>query len=122
MTRLPSYHPSRRKVLDPILTDYSDKESEERQHIELIVAEILRYRNESRGPILIHCQDKSAGEKIAQALALNKLEVVEYYGSDDPKIDAQHKAMAGKDGVITISTVFSRGTDIKLNIKMVCIV
>ncbi len=116
MTRLPSYHPSRRKYLAPILTNYFSKESkeiEENQHIELIVVEILRYRNNSDSPILIHCQDKLTGEKIAQALEIRQLGATQYYGSDDPKIDAQHKAMAGNDGAITISTVFSRGTDIK---------
>lgn len=122
--QIPPYHLSARQYLPAILTDchvdekgHIDKKAEEQQYIELIVQEVLAHRaafgNKAVNPILIHCSDKTIGEKIANALTANGVVVNQHYGDPDTEIDSRYKNEAGRDGVVTISNVFSRGTDIK---------
>ncbi|WP_157737708.1 hypothetical protein [Legionella spiritensis] len=138
---IPSFTESKRQDLKPILTNpktVDDPEAESRDHINRIVKETLHYLRQQKGgnagPILIHCADKEQGEKIYQALqdAINKNPgkynsrfqgvdngIQRFYSSEKPTPKARNqeeqeiKEKAGQNGMITISTVFGRGTDIK---------
>lgn len=132
---IPPFTQSQRQDLKPILTNYvADLKKESQDHINRIVKETLRYLDNQKegqaGPILIHCADKEHGEKIYEALqkAINKnpqkyqpkyQALQQFYSSEKatPEIRNQEeqtiKGKAGENGVITISTVFGRGTDIK---------
>ncbi len=136
---IPPFKASNRRDLHPILTNskyLNDPAREEDDHLRKIVKETLRHvRQQRRGqcsPVLIHCADKVQGEKIAQALQNairanprqyeSKLNrdggVQQYYSSEKPTVQERHdeenafKNKASQDGMITISTVFDRGTDI----------
>ncbi|VEG92041.1 hypothetical protein [Legionella spiritensis] len=138
---IPPFTESKRQDLKPILTNpktVDDPEAESRDHINRIVKETLHYLRQQKGgnagPILIHCADKEQGEKIYQALqdAINKNPgkynsrfqgvdngIQRFYSSEKPTPKARNqeeqeiKEKAGQNGMITISTVFGRGTDIK---------
>jgi hypothetical protein len=138
---IPAFAESNRHDLKPILTNpklVTDPEAESRDHINRIVKETLHYLSSQKtgqaGPMLIHCADKEQGEKIYQALqeAINKNPqkyqskfqgvnqgIQRFYSSEKSTPEARNKEEidrkdnAGLDGMITISTVFGRGTDIK---------
>lgn len=119
-----------------------DPEAEEQEHIRLIVQDILRHiSKENEGPcspVLIQVRDKTQGDKIHEALlaaiqanpekykhklnhsADGKADFLQrFYSSEKPTAQERneeekaYKNKAGLDGVITISSVFDRGTDIK---------
>lgn len=136
---IPKFTKSNLRYLDPLLTQakYLDNpEAEDNEHIQLIVKDVLRYIRSQPdglcGPILIQCPDKTQGEKIYKALhdaieaaphkykhKLNPDFLQRFYSSEKPTPkerndeEKQFKDKAGLDGVITISSVFDRGTDIK---------
>lgn len=136
---IPPFADSRRVDLPPILTNprLLGKVGEEEDHIRKIVRDIQRHIKQSKpadssgglcSPVLILCKSKKEGEAIGRALreVLGKppykdkhAAIEEYYSSDkttDELRNAQETAVkekAGQDGVITISTVLGRGTDIE---------
>lgn len=138
---IPPFDESNREDLQPILTNpkyVTDPEAESRDHINRIVKETLHYLKSQEkglaGPMLIHCADKEQGEKIYEALkkAIEKdpkkykskfqgvsQGIQRFYSSEQSTPAARNaeeiaiKDKAGQDGMITISTVFGRGTDIK---------
>ena len=134
---IPPFTDSNRVDLAPILTNpklITNATKENADHIKRLVSEIVRHiSREGQGrcaPMLILCADKSQGEQINQALqrALDanpgkfagKYEAIQqYYSSEQSTPDARnkeerdYKERAGLAGMITISTVFDRGTDIK---------
>ncbi|MFC7781521.1 hypothetical protein [Legionella taurinensis] len=136
---IPKFTKSNLRHLDPLLTQakyLDDPEAEEQEHIQLIVKDVLRYIRSQPdglcGPVLIQCPDKTQGEKIYQALhdaieaapekykhKLNPDFLQRFYSSEKPTAKERNdeeklfKDKAGLDGVITISSVFDRGTDIK---------
>lgn len=134
---IPPFTESQRQDLKPILTNpkyITNLKEERRDHINRIVKEILHYlsnQNEGRaGPILIHCANKKEGEDIYDALIgaidknpkkyQSKFQAIQrFYSSEKSTPEARNqeeqeiKEKASHDGMITISTVFGRGTDIK---------
>ncbi len=136
---IPPHLESARQDLAPILTHssgLSDLEKEERDHLNKIVKETLRVINRSAkgvktNPILILCKDKKEGERIEEALrdALiknskkykEKYDQIQSYYSSEKSTPAERNEeeksyveKAGLAGMITISSVFDRGTDIKI--------
>ncbi|MCC5792629.1 MAG: hypothetical protein JJT82_08505 [Legionellaceae bacterium] len=138
---IPPFTESQRQDLKPILTNpkyVTNPEAESRDHLNRIVRETLYYLSSQKtglaGPILIHCADKAQGEQIYNALqdAMNKNSpkyqskfqglpqgIQRFYSSEKTSPEARNKEeidvkdKAGENGMITISTVFGRGTDIK---------
>ncbi len=131
------YVESQLRYLPPILTNPKlivSSDLEEQDHIGRIVREAITHisRGTDRlcGPMLIQCANKTEGEKIHQALRAaieihqrdyqgRYRTVQQYYSSEKPTPaerndeENKYKTTAGESGVITISTVFARGTDIK---------
>ncbi|MCA0402918.1 MAG: hypothetical protein LCH30_03880 [Proteobacteria bacterium] len=136
---IPPFEPSNRQDLAPILSSASfinNPEEEQKNHIDKIVKEVLAHIKQSPkgddgkcSPILIQCGDRTYGEKIALALnialmASPKLKdsyekIQQFYSSEKSNAEeraeeeSEYRTNAGLNGVITISTVFDRGTDIK---------
>lgn len=129
---IPPFVESLRQDLKPILTNpklLADDKAEQENHLKCIVRETLCYVSQASdgaaGPILIHCADSVQGEAIFAALekALQGKkhipELQRFYSSEKPTPEARIaeekrvKEKAGQRGVITISSVFGRGTDIK---------
>lgn len=142
---IPQFTSPNRKDLVPLLTQakfVDDPEAEEKEHIQLIVKDILRHISkedkELCSPVLIQVRDKTQGDKIYQALQAaiqanpekykpklnhgaggNEDFLQRFYSSEKPTAlernneEKAYKDKAGLDGVITISSVFDRGTDIK---------
>ncbi len=123
---IPSFQPSNRIELLPILTNpklLNDAEKEETALVKNIAKEVIRSIKENKGdsaPILINCPNKAIGNKIATRInkellkqGLTTPNIQEFYDSNDLTKASIAKDNAGKNNAITISTVFSRGTDIK---------
>jgi hypothetical protein len=127
---IPPFQKSKREDKTPLLTNpntLNNLDAESQAHIKLIVDEILKTRKgPDSQPILIHCADKVQGEKISEALiaaAKNKNininnQIQRYYSSEKPtekernEEESEIKKKAGGKGMITIASVFGRGTDI----------
>lgn len=138
---IPPFKDSKRTDLQPILTNpkfLNNPAREEEDHIKKIVQDTLRHiRDQKRGscsPVLIHCADEIQGRKICheldKAIRANPKPyqgkfkgidegIQQYYSSEKltaqlrNKEENEYKTKAGEHGMITISTVFDRGTDIK---------
>ncbi|NNM58838.1 MAG: hypothetical protein HKM04_03400 [Legionellales bacterium] len=128
---------SQRIDLNPILTKpkYLDNPVlEEQDHIQTIVNQLINHiktckKGKKYSPVLILCGDEAQGNKIASAFAAalennpslkeHHTAIQEYYSSQKPTSDERHaeemaiKTNAAFDGLITISTVLGRGTDIE---------
>ncbi|CAM2996897.1 hypothetical protein [Legionella worsleiensis] len=136
---IPPFAASNRRDLKPILTNpklITNPDAERRDHINRIVKETLHYISSQEGkagPVLIHCVDKDQGELIRAALIqelrknprkyANKFNgeegIQSFYSSEKSTSEARNqeendvKTKAAENGMITLSTVFGRGTDIK---------
>jgi len=132
--KIPPFQDSKRHDLKPILTNptfLNDSQKEENNHINLIVKEIIHHiRSEKKGlcsPVLVHCPSREYGEKMKTALKAalgskyqdNYSTIQGCYGSEKPTPkereddERKNKEIAGKNGTITFSTTYRRGTDIK---------
>jgi hypothetical protein len=132
---IPPFADSARQDLAPLLTNpkfLNDPDKEEADHINKIVKDRLKHllseKNGKASPSLIICANKAEGEKIHAALIAaltkdpkkydGKYEIQQYYSSEKltpelrNKDESDRKKDAAKNGMITISSVFDRGTDI----------
>lgn len=106
--RMPPHTPSHREDLPMTLA-----KNKSAQHAAIVKA-IKKAHKKSNQPILIHCQSIEEAEAIHQMLSQRvgdrKLQLA--HGLQTAS-EASLIQEAGKNGTITISTIFGRGTDIK---------